>query len=327
MDAIVTRKNVSASVQNAAEMWARARTDSDSERFLDMVRDKSNAVVDFFATTDTQPQTATAQHVEAWLEDMRGRGLANSTVYARSSFLSSFYDWLLSSDQLAAALPYGNVAAQVRPKPPKAYKGAKALTDEELQALLDLVRYEAEVEGKLTAKRDWALLLFFVMTGHRREEVVRLKWKDLKRTNGTVQVHFLTKGGDYVTEEVNSLCHDALLDYLRAAGRLDEMTQEEPLWRSHDRARRAKGRKNGPLSSHSFARNLKRYARDVGLDHIHVHQLRHTVARMVGEDTGDLTRVQKVLGHKNLATTRVYLHQVETKKDTHSAAIRARLGL
>lgn len=323
MNELTIRNEVSATVQNAAEMWARARTDSDSERFLDMVRDKSNAVVDFFTSTGTQPQTATAPDVEAWLEDMRRRGLANSTVYARSSFLSSFYNWLLSSDQLAAALPYGNVAAQVRPKPPKAYKGAKALSDEELQDLMDLVRYEAEEEDKLTAKRDWALLLFFVLTGHRREEVVRLRWADIKRTNGTVQVHFLTKGGDYVMEEVNALCHDALLEYLRAAGRLDDMEPDTPLWTGHDRA----GQANGPLSSHAFAKNLKRYARDAGLDGIHVHQLRHTVARMVGEDTGDLTKVQKVLGHKNLATTRVYLRQVETKRDTHSAAIQARLGL
>jgi site-specific recombinase XerD len=92
-------------------------------------------------------------------------------------------------------------------------------------------------------------------------------------------------------------------------------------------ANRHPGQATGALSSHSFAKNLKRYARDAGLDTIHVHQLRHTVARMVGEDSGDLTKVQKVLGHKNLNTTRVYLRQVATKKDTHSQAIRARLNL
>ena len=43
--------------------------------------------------------------------------------------------------------------------------------------------------------------------------------------------------------------------------------------------------------------------------------------------TGDLTAVQHVLGHRNMATTRVYLRQVLVKKNWHSAGIRARFGL
>ena len=318
---LIVRQGLPPAVANAAGMWAKATTSSDSERFADMVRDKTNAAVDFFQVTGTAPQTAGPGDMEDWLDDMRERGLATSTVYSRASFVSSFYTWLLSNEQLADALPYGNIASQVRPKPPKAYKGAQALTDDELTALLDLLR--AEALYKLTARRDWAMLLFYILTGHRREEVARLTWKDVKRQNGTTQVTFLTKGGDYATEEVSSVCHDALVEYLDAAGRLEDMEPDTPLWTGHDRA----GQATGALSSHAFAKNLKRYARDAGLDSIHVHQLRHTVARMVGEDTGDLTAVQKVLGHKNLATTRVYLRRVSTKKDTHSAAIRARLGI
>ncbi|MEM6530704.1 MAG: tyrosine-type recombinase/integrase [Chloroflexota bacterium] len=60
---------------------------------------------------------------------------------------------------------------------------------------------------------------------------------------------------------------------------------------------------------------------------IHLHQTRHTVARMVGEQAGDLSEVQTVLGHQNLATTRVYLDRVAVKKDKHSQNIAGRLGL
>ena len=83
----------------------------------------------------------------------------------------------------------------------------------------------------------------------------------------------------------------------------------------------------GALSSHSFSKNLKRYARLAGIEKINVHQLRHTVAQLVGDNTGDLGAVQNVLGHKNLATTRVYLRTISVKRDTHSAGIAARLGL
>ena len=46
---------------------------------------------------------------------------------------------------------------------------------------------------------------------------------------------------------------------------------------------------------------------------------------MVGEDAGDLSEVQTVLGHQNLATTRVYLDRVAVKRDKHSKKIAKRL--
>ena len=169
---LTVRQELPAAVANAACVWAKATTSSDSECFTDMVRDKSRAVVDFFDTTGQRSQTAAPGDVERWLEDMRERGLATWTVYAMASFVSSFYTWLLTNEQLAQALPYGNIASQVRPKVPKAYKGAKTLTDDELTAFLDVVRIEAKY--KLTARRDFAMLLFYILTGHRREEVARL---------------------------------------------------------------------------------------------------------------------------------------------------------
>ena len=322
-DIIVVERNLpatSAAVQTAVGLWASATTNAESQRYHDMLRDKSSAVSEFFAFAGKRPPEVRPEDVARWVEDMRGRDLSAATIYARTSMLSSFYSWLMEDDMFRASIPF-NPVGLARPKAPKAYRNAKSLSDDELSALLATVRHEAE-DGRLTAKRDYAMLLFYVLTGHRRAEVVRLTWGDLKK-NGTLQVHFLVKGGDYVQEEVSLLCWDALGDYLDAAGRLDSMTAESPLWVGHDSA----GQATGTLSSHAFAKNLKRYARDAGLDGIHVHQLRHTVARLVGDESGDLTKVQRVLGHKNLQTTRVYLSRVAVKKDDHSAGIAKRLGL
>lgn len=110
---------------------------------------------------------------------------------------------------------------------------------------------------------------------------------------------------------------------LSGGGRLDTMTADSPLWVGHDRV----GQAADALSSHSFSKNLKRYARLAEIGDIQVHQLRHTVARMVGEDSGDLGAVQQVMGHKNQATTRIYAKRIMVKQDKHSAVIAARLGL
>ena len=79
------------------------------------------------------------------------------------------------------------------------------------------------------------------------------------------------------------------------------------------------------LSSHSFAKNLKGYAASAGLKSgVHIHQTRHTFARIVAEDTGSMIETQDALGHRNLATTRVYVNRIAVKRDKHSRKITAR---
>lgn len=93
------------------------------------------------------------------------------------------------------------------------------------------------------------------------------------------------------------------------------------MWTRHDRA----GQPGAPLTSHAFAKNLKRYATEAGIERIHIHQTRHTFARMVSEETGSLAETQEALGHRNLATTRAYVQRVAVRRDKHSRRIAERL--
>lgn len=315
----VAENTMQGAVAASIDLWAAASTDPDTDRLTDLLRDKRAAVADFFTFCGKRPQDVTPLDVKAWQEDLTARGLSSATVYGKVSRLSSFYKWIMEDEALQQVIR-SNPVGLARPKPPKAFHGVNALSDEELDALAQTMK--AAAAHSLTGKRDYAMFLFYILTGHRREEVCRLTWADLKR-NGRLTVRFLVKGGDYVTEQVNTICYEALEDYLTAAGRLAGMTADSPLWVGHDRAGQATGR----LSSHSFAKNMGRYAAAAGLKGFHVHMLRHTVARLVAEDTEDMTAVQRVLGHKNLQTTRVYVQQVMVKKDSHSQAIARRLGL
>jgi site-specific recombinase XerC len=47
---------------------------------------------------------------------------------------------------------------------------------------------------------------------------------------------------------------------------------------------------------------------------------------MVAEDTGSLAETQEALGHRNLATTRVYVQRIAVKRDKHSESISKRLA-
>ena len=311
-------------LQNAIGLWADATTDPQSGRRLDLLRDKTRAVAAFFTWCGKPPQAVTPIDVKAWQAELEARGLAPATVYAAISRLSSWYTWAMTSPELARAI-YSNPATLARPKAPKPYQteATQALDDDQVRALLQVVRARAAA-GDVVGKRDLALLLFYLATGMRRREVIGLRWGDVKMAAAGLVITTRVKGGDLLTRHVDDgRVRTALLDYLEASGRLGSLAAGDPLWVAHDR----RGGPPAPLTSHAFAKNLKRYAAAAGLGKIHLHQTRHTYARLVSEDTGSMTATQEALGHRNLATTRVYVRRVAVKPDGHSRAILDRLGV
>ena len=321
---LTIKQKVSPQARELIKTYAATKTPRGAARTADVIRDRARAVVSYFEFTGESPITATVQGVGAWLDALLAMGRAENTIYRRWSFLNSFFKWVKTIPDYGDIL---NPCDLARPRPPRPYRKAAALEDGELKAILSLIDHKAtnavSTASRLQAKRDFALLLFFAFTGHRRAEIVGLTWGDLKiGTNGRFIVRFNVKGGDYLSEEVNTAVYAALIDYLQAAGRIESMTAVSPLWIGHN------GQETGAaMSSYTFAHNLKNYAQAAGIFGMHIHKLRYTYGRMVADETGDLTAVQTAMGHRNISTTRIYVKSVTTKKDKHSGAIRGRLGL
>ena len=305
-----------AGLHNAIALWANKSTRPTSARRRDLLRDKTRAVTSFFEYVQRPVQLATALDVAAWQAHLEGQGLAASTVYARCSRVSSFYRWAMDSAELGEHIHH-NPVDLARPPAPRAYQNdsAKALDVQDAAELLAVTRDAAE--HGVVGKRDHAILLLFFATGLRRSEVLRLRWRDVK-LNGTVQLRARVKGGDYRWRAVDDTrVRDAILDYLRASGRLQGMTPDSPLWTSHDRSGLHVGHQ---LTGHAYAARLKKYAVLAGIGDVHIHMTRHTVARMVGEDDG-VKAAQEILGHRHESTTRVYLDTIRVQKDRHSTRI------
>ncbi len=96
---------------------------------------------------------------------------------------------------------------------------------------------------------------------------------------------------------------------------------DAPLWTRHDHPQAA----GEALSSHAFVKNLKRYAREAGVGEVHLHQTRHTFARIVQEETGSFDETREALDHESVATTRVYVSRIAVKADKHSRKIAGRM--
>jgi hypothetical protein len=73
-------------------------------------------------------------------------------------------------------------SAPARPRFPRPYQSesVKAWSDDEMNALLAVVKRLAE-SGSVVSKRDYPLLLFYLFTSLRRNEVISLRGKDLER--------------------------------------------------------------------------------------------------------------------------------------------------
>jgi integrase len=309
-------------LRNAVNLWAERNTRPETLARAEKLRDKVTAVTSFFDFSGRHPGEVTPEDVSRWRAEMERRGLKPATVYARVSRLSAFYRWLLDDPQLSRFIR-SNPAAQARPRYPRPYQSesTKALTDGEMNSLLDVARRLA-ASGSVVGKRDYALLLFYFLTGLRRSEVIGLRGNDLEFKDGVLVIKYRRKGGKFSAREVaDPTAYEALKDYLAATERGNVLGSERPLWTRHDRA----GRPGAPLTSRAFVENLKAYAKEAGLAHIHLHQTRHTYARIVAEETGSFIEAQEALDHENAATTRVYVQRITVKKDRHGRKVSARI--
>ncbi|HEY6187821.1 MAG TPA: site-specific integrase [Pyrinomonadaceae bacterium] len=306
-------------LRSAVSLWASATT-SESGRRQDLLRDKQRIVLSFFRYIGKLPSEVEPGDVQQWIRELEEKGAKAGTTYQHACLLSSFYSWAMRDPEIGQHIR-GNPARLARPKAPKPYQteSVKAMSDEEVQALVSAVRQRARKDD-IVGKRDYALLLMYLATGLRRSEVITLRGKDI-HLDETLILAYRAKGGDYRSREVREpQVKEALLDYLTASGRMHALKTDAPLWTRHDRA----GQPGEALSSHCFVKNLKKYAQAAGVKDFHLHRTRHTFARIVSEFTGDITATQNALDHQNRSTTRVYVQRIAVKRDLYSGEISKR---
>jgi integrase len=318
---VAAQNDLQFALRGAISLWASATT-SECERRQDLLRDKQRIVLSFFRHVDKLPSEVEPSDVQSWLRDLEGKGISAGTCYQHACLLSSFYSWALKDPEVGQSVRR-NPARLARPKAPKPYQteSVKALSDEEVGVLVSAVRRRAQ-SSDLVGKRDYALLLLYLATGLRRQEAIGLRGKDV-HVGETLVLEYRAKGGDYRSREVREpQVREALLDYLMASERLHALKTDAPLWTRHDRA----GKPGEALTSHCFVKNLKKYAREAGVEGFHLHRTRHTFARIVSEVTGDITATQNALDHQNRSTTRVYVQRIAVKRDLYSNEVSKRWG-
>ena len=145
------------------------------------------------------------------------------------------------------------------------------------------------------------VVIFTVVTGLRRGEVINLKWNDVDFERRLILIHsqegFRTKTGKSRFIPLNNVALQILIN--RKPNAKTDYTFE------------VEGRK---LSGYWLSHKLKKYVRKLGLqENLNYHALRHTFASLLVQDGVSIYEVQKLLGHADVSTTQIYSHlQPET---------------
>ena len=184
---------------------------------------------------------------------------------------------------------------RVRYNPPVPVRRPRAVPDERWDDLFASMRSD----------RDRAVLAVAVSTGIRAGELLGIRGGDVDWGDQLVRVR--RKGsGAWQWLPASAEAFTWLRLYL---SEVDEISPDEPVWRTLRRRRRDGVLERQPLTYDALRAVFRRANDRLGANWT-MHDLRHTCAlRMVRDGRLSLRDVQVILGHAHLTTTQLYLDQ------------------
>lgn len=318
--------------QAAAAAWLRVklgRTGSDNTR-----RNYERVITDWFnflASLKRNPGQAGGVEIEAYRHELSTDGKAPATIAQRLAVISSFYKFCRdkftlqdSTGREVTLITYNPADRTERPKI-EAFSNSQKLPVEGLPSLLQLPN-----RATLQGRRDYSILLTYLMTGRRLAEIARLTWGDLHITGDSVFYTYIGKGNKRRTRQLPPPAWVAITEYIGASGR--QMTESSPLWTAHSESGRYLpnvGQQTGqpPLSEAMIRRLVNRYTRRAFGRAVSPHALRHAAAALRKRAGDDPRAIQEFLDHSNLATTAGYLERIDPGRDSSWQAAANLLGV
>lgn len=264
-------------IQNYTENFELLRKFKPDIKLKDLTKE---TMVDFFLYLDTRPRKVGTKMVV--------RTLKNSSKATIRGKLSSFFDWLIANGYMNEKKhPFEKIA-----HPIVDYSDRRAFEKEEFDRIYLTVCRDIQWENELQKKRNMAWIMFLVLTGVRKGEMLGLRLDDinLKTKMLTVRAEISkSKFTRYIPLD------DSLLVYLKEylAARKNYTTPY--LWVSS-----CQGDRN--LTEHGAKHFIDRLSKVTGLN-CHLHRFRHTFAVNFYIATKDLLRLRNLLGHRDVKTT------------------------
>jgi len=237
------------------------------------------------AFKDTRLSEISPGLVRRYITDRGEDGMRPATINRELSLLKSIlyaaeYDGLIASNPIRGRRVKKLEENNSREKAILAMN----LTDEDLRRLVDSA-----------APHLKPILSLAIITGMRKSEILKMKWKDIDLRLGTIRVpaeNSKTKRERFIPIDANLI---AELDSIERKGDyifLNPGTGKNIM---------------------EIKRSFKTALKAAGIEDLHFHDLRHLAAYRLAKVT-DIVTASKILGHASIQMTMRYVHPTDTDK-------------
>lgn len=226
----------------------------------------------------------TVYHLRQFLMSEKERGIAPGTIDGKRSIYSSFYGWL-HDEGLIRKNPTANLAPVKRPKEIK-----HPFSAVEIKKLRD----------NTTNLRDAALVEFLLSTGCRVSEVCSVNRSDIDFKQQKLIVN--GKGSKQRTVYLDDVTCMVLQNYLRTR---KDFSPALFIGKGSDR-----------LTADGIRRALNTIAEKAGVEGVHPHRFRRTLATNLIDHGMSIQEVAAILGHDKLDTTMTYVYVNQRNVET-----------
>lgn len=151
--------------------------------------------------------------------------------------------------------------------------------------------------------RNWVIINYLVSTGNRSNTIINIQIKDLDLYNQVVKLTTTKSRKQQIIPLSTSLCK-ILEEYLQYR----QGESEDFLFCSEQ---------GGQMSRYTLSSAITLYNRRRSVDLTSIHAFRHTFAKMYILNGGDICKLQKLMGHVDIMTTKKYinLYAKDVQKD------------
>ena len=238
------------------------------------------------------------QMVKSYVVRLKEEGLANRSINRKISTLRTFYKYCLRKNLIEKSPMIGIKALKL----PKTL--VKFVTE------TDINKVSFGDEGDFPTCRDHLLFELLYQTGMRQAELRGMKDGDIDKMSMQVKIH-----GKRNKDRLVPLSKEMIVLIVQYQALRDTVFA--------DKADRFMLNDKGEEMSPSFVYHKVHHMLEgvTTLKQKSPHVLRHTFATHLLDEGASLVAIQKLLGHKDLATTQIYAHTtIEQLKKIHQQA-------
>ena len=240
----------------------------------------------------TSLENANRELITTYLLELYEKGVAPASIKRTVATFKSFYKFCVR-ESLVSHDPTSTLRL---PRVPS--RLPEVLSIEQMSMLLDQV-FPSTPAGS----RDKAMLEIFYGCGLRVSELIALDRSAVLVEEGYLRV--TGKGNKQRVVPIGGAALRSLIEYLSSS-------------REHLHAKRTSAPPDGiavflntrgrRISRQGVFNIVEQYGRQVGLNGLHPHVLRHSFATHLLEGGADLRAIQEMLGHADISTTQLYTH-------------------